>query len=252
MGALRFALPIGAAATGLAVWHLAAALVARPYLLPAPQSVAAAAMRHAPRIGYHATATVAETLLGFALGFAFAALAGYALSRSRTAERLVMPYLVATQAVPVVAVAPLLVYWFGAGMAVKVATAAVIVFFPMLVNTVVGLRHIDPAYRELMRALSADRWQTLRLMEIPAALPVLLGGVRVGITLSVIGAVVGEFLGSDRGLGALVQVAGGQFNDALLFAAILTLVALALGLYALAALAERVLLRGRSLGDAGP
>jgi NitT/TauT family transport system permease protein len=120
-----------------------------------------------------------------------------------------------------------------------------IVFFPMLVNTVVGLRNIDPAYRQLMRALSANDWQNLTLLEIPAALPYLLGGLRVGVTLSVIGAVVGEFLGSDRGLGTLVQVARGQFNDALTFAALLTLVALALTLYGAAAGVEHVLTRNR-------
>jgi len=115
----------------------------------------------------------------------------------------------------------------------------------MLISTVVGLRHIDPAGRELMRALSATRRQTLIHLEIPAALPILLGGIKVGVTLSVIGAVVGEFLGSDRGLGTLIDVARGQFNDALMFAGLLALITVAFTLYGTAAGIEKILLRHR-------
>jgi NitT/TauT family transport system permease protein len=238
------ALPTGVLLLALA-WFAAARAINAPYLLPTPTAVLSSLFDNRSLIAWHAAATVVEIACGFGIGCLLATTLGYVISRSAALDRLIMPYLVASQAVPIVAIAPLLVFWFGSGMSVKIAAAALIVFFPMLVSTIVGLRNIDPTYRELMHALSATRRQTLVHLEIPAALPVLLGGLKVGVTLSVIGAVVGEFLGSDRGLGTLVDVARGQFNNALMFAGLLTLVALALGLYGLATLAERMVLRGR-------
>ncbi len=240
------ALPVGVLAL-LATWSLAASLVDTPYLLPHPTAVLASLASNHSRVAWHAQATLTAVLLGFLLGFVTATVLGYVISRSRALEEVLAPYLVASQAVPVVAIAPLLVYWFGSsGLPVKAVTAALIVFFPVLVNTVVGLRNVDPAYHDLMQVLSARRWQSFWFMELPAALPVLLGGLRVGVTLAVVGAVVGEFLGSDRGLGALIQIAGSQYNDPLMFAALLVLATLALALYGTASVAERVALRNRS------
>ena len=227
------------------VWALASARLAKPYLLPSPAAVVGSWWLHRERILWHTGATAAEIVFGFAVGFLVAAILGYVIYRSPTLDRFLTPYVVASQAVPIVAVAPLLIFWFRAGTPVKVATAALIVFFPMLVTTVVGLRNIPTAYHELMHVLSASRWQTLTALEVPAALPYLLGGVRVGVTLAVIGAVVGEFLGADRGLGHLVQVSKGMYADPLLFASLLTLVGLALSLYGAAAVLERTLLRRR-------
>lgn len=234
-----------AVTVGLGLWSVAARHVDASYLLPTPRAVFESFPANSELIWWHTRATLVEIAVGFAIGFALATVLGYFVSLSRWCEKIVMPYVVASQAIPIVAVAPLLVFLFGNGMSVKIAAAALIVFFPMLVNTVVGMRNIDPAYRQLMRALSATRMQTLIHLEIPAALPVLLGGLRVGVTLSVIGAVVGEFLGSGRGLGTLVNVSRGQYNDALTFAALLTLATLALTLYALAAGLELILMRGR-------
>jgi NitT/TauT family transport system permease protein len=124
----------------------------------------------------------------------------------------------------------------------KVLVSALIVFFPVLVNTVVGLRAVPENLRDLMHSLKASRAQMLRFLEIPSALPVLLGGLRIGATLSVIGAVVGEFVGSDRGLGFLINVGRGQYDTALVFAAIFTLVAMALGLYGAVVVVENRLL----------
>ena len=167
---------------------------------------------------------------------------GYAIARSRLFERLVSPYLVATQAIPIVAIAPLMVIWFGPGIISKVLICALIVFFPVLVNTVVGLRAVPPPLYDLMGSLRATRGQILRMLEVPAALPVLLGGLRIGATLSVIGAVVGELVGSDHGLGFLVNVGRGQYDTALVFVAVFTLIALALTLYGLVSFLERKLL----------
>ncbi|MFN3742823.1 MAG: ABC transporter permease, partial [Anaerolineales bacterium] len=152
---------------------------------------------------------------------------------------------VASQAVPMVAVAPLLVIWFGPGMISKVLICALIVFFPILINTIVGIRGVPRSLYDLMYALHATRWQILRYLEIPAALPVFLGGLRIGATLSVIGAVVGELVGADRGLGFLINVGRGQYDTALVFVSIFMLVFLALTLYGLVMFLERWLLRGR-------
>lgn len=186
--------------------------------------------------------TLGEVLSGLALGASAATILGYFLARSRTFERLLAPYIVASQSVPVVAIAPLLVIWFGPGLLSKVLICALIVFFPVLVNTIVGLRSVPEELYELMRSLQATRWQTARLLEVPAALPVFLGGLRIGATLSVIGAVVGEFVGSDRGLGFLINVGRGQYDTALVFVAIFTLVGMAMGLYGLVVLIEARLL----------
>ena len=154
-------------------------------------------------------------------------------------ETVLQPFLVASQAVPIVAIAPLLVIWFGPGIFSKILICALIVFFPVLVNTVVGLREVPDNLRDLMRSLDATTWQTLRLLEIPAALPVLLGGLRVGAALSVIGAVVGELVGADRGLGFLINVGRGQYDTALVFVGVFTLIILALSLYGLVLLLEK-------------
>jgi NitT/TauT family transport system permease protein len=142
----------------------------------------------------------------------------------------------------VVAIAPLLVIWFGAGLLSKVLIAALIVFFPVLINTIVGLRSVPAGLRDLMRSLQATSWQTFRLLEVPAALPVFLGGLKVGATLAVIGAVVGEFVGADRGLGFLVNLGRGMYDTALVFVAIFTLVTMAMLLYGAVALLESRLL----------
>jgi len=230
----------------LVVWQLAAWLGGLPaFILPSPLLVATRLWESllSGVLEYHTFYTLLEVLLGLLLGSSLATITGYALAKSHALERLISPYLVATQAIPVVAIAPLLVIWFGPGLFSKVLICALIVFFPVLVNTVVGMRAVPQNLRDLMGALRASPAQTLRYLEVPAALPVLLGGLRVGATLSVIGAVVGEFVGSDRGLGFLVNVARGQYDTALVFVAVFTLVALALGLYGLVVLVERKMLR---------
>lgn len=180
--------------------------------------------------------------MGMVVGVSAAVMLGYLLAKSRRVERLISPYLVASQAVPVVAIAPLLVRWFGPGLLSKVLICALIVFFPVLVNTIVGVRSVPEDLHDLMRSLLASRWDTIRLLELPAALPILLGGLRIGATLSVIGAVVGEFVGADRGLGFLINIGRGLYDTTLVFVAIFTLVAMALSLYGLVLLLERRLL----------
>lgn len=235
------------AACGIA-WQAAAALSGLPaFILPGPAGVAERFLEAAAdgSLLRHALYTLEEVLAGMALGVGAAALIGYLLSKSRLAERILAPYIVATQAVPVVAIAPLLFIWLGSGLPTKVLICALIVFFPVLVNTVVGLRSVSANLRELMRSLGATPWQNFLHLELPAALPILLGGLKVGATLSVIGAVVGEFIAPDRGLGFLISVARGQYDTTMVFVGIFALVAMAVSLYALVAWAEGSFLKWR-------
>lgn len=184
--------------------------------------------------------TLKEVLAGLFAGASLAIVLGYFLSRSAALEKLISPILVAGQAVPTVAIAPILIIWFGSGIASKILVCALTVFFPILVNTIIGFRAVPKNLHDLMRSLHASRWQIFRLLEVPASLPVLLGGLRIGATLSVIGAVVGEFVGSDEGLGFLINLGRGQYDMALVFVAIFTLVILALCLYGTVVLVERL------------
>ena len=237
---------------GLLAWQVLVALRNYPsFILPAPLAVGTRfvqALRDGSLLR-HTAVTLAEVLSGLALGVGVATLLGYLLARSLPLERLLSPYIIASQAIPVVAIAPLLVIWFGPGMFSKVLICALIVFFPVLINTVVGVRSVPADLRDLLRSLRATRWQTLRLLEAPAALPVFLGGLRVGATLAVIGAVVGEFVGAKSGLGFLINVGRGLYDTALVFVAVFTLVALALALYGLVAWLESRLLAWQRLPE---
>jgi NitT/TauT family transport system permease protein len=198
---------------------------------------------------YHTLITLQEVIVGLALGLTAATITGYFLAKSRLVERVLAPYIVASQSIPIVAIAPLLVIWLGPGILSKILTSALIVFFPVLVNTIVGLRSVPHELYDLMRALQANAWQRITKLEIPASLPVFLGGLRIGATLAVIGAVVGEFVGADKGLGFLVNVGRGLYDTALVFVAVFTLVLLALGLYGSVVYLENRLLSWQKRND---
>ena len=243
----RIWLLLGSLVFGLAVWQFASSglptFILPPPLLTAQRLLKALADGSLIR---HSLVTLLEVLLGLFFGAGLASLLGYFLAKSRLLERVLAPYLVASQAIPIVAIAPLLVIWFGPGMFSKVLICSLIVFFPVLVNTVVGLRAVPEDLRDLMRSLHATRRQTLRYLELPAALPVLLGGLRIGATLSVIGAVVGEFVGANQGLGFLINVARGQYDTALVFVVVLTLILMAIILYGSVTVLESQWLRWQS------
>jgi NitT/TauT family transport system permease protein len=227
------------------LWSAVVRLAGLPaFILPTPGAVWQRFLQSASdgSLLRHVLVTLQEVLLGLLAGVSAAAALGYALARSPRWERALAPYVVASQSVPIVALAPLLVIWFGPGLLSKTLICALIVFFPVLINAIVGLHNVPSDLRELMRSLRASRWQTLRLLELPAALPVFLGGLRIGATLSVIGAVVGELVGADRGLGFLINVGRGQYDTALVFVAVFALVAMALLLYGLVVLLEARLL----------
>ena len=227
----------------VAIWKLVVIVGNLPvFILPTPETVA---IRFVTAwtdgtIAPHAWTTIVEVALGFAVGAGSGLVAGYALARSLLIERLVSPYLVAAQAIPILALAPLLALWFGPGLLAKVVICGLIVFFPVAIATMVGIRGVDRGLLELGRSLRANRRQVLVTLEVPAALPSILGGLRVGVTLAVVGAIVGEWAGADKGLGLLVNLARGSlFDIPLLFATLVTIALLGIVCYALVVLAER-------------
>ncbi len=236
--------PIAAAFGGFIVlWQAIVVVSGLPaFILPAPGAVGARFVEAWAdgTIAPHAWTTFVEVVLGFAAGGGVGLAVGYALARSRLVERLLSPYLVAAQAVPILALAPLLALWFGPGLLAKVVICGLIVFFPVAIATMVGIRSVDRGLLELGRSLRASRRQVLTTLEIPAALPAILGGLRVGVTLAVVGAIVGEWAGADQGLGLLVNLARGSlFDIPLLFATLATIALLGIACYLVVVLMER-------------
>jgi NitT/TauT family transport system permease protein len=238
------------AAAALFVWKLIVVLGGYPaFILPAPEVVAARLVRAIGdgTLEPHVAATLLEIALGFAIGSLAAVVIGYALARSRLVERLLSPYLVAAQATPILALAPLLALWFGTGLLSKVVICALIVFFPVAVATMVGIRSVDRGLLEMGRSFGATPRQVLTKLEIPGALPSIFGGIRVGATLAVVGAIIGEWAGGDVGLGVLINLARGSlFDTPLLFATLACIAALGVGFYLLITVLEH-----RLVGDRG-
>ena len=219
-----------------------------PFILPPPAAVLGrfASAWLDGTMTPHAVATLVEVALGFALGGGIALVVGYGLGRSAFVARLISPYIVAAQATPILALAPVLALWFGPGLLSKVIICALIVFFPIAVSVMVGIRSVDAGLLELGRSLRASPGQVLRTLEIPAALPAIFGGIRIGITLAVVGAIVGEWAGAERGLGVLINLARGSlFDTPLMFATLLTIAAIGVALYVLVVLIERRLVGRR-------
>jgi NitT/TauT family transport system permease protein len=250
-GVARDLLPVlVGAAIFLAAWKLIVLLGNfQTFVLPAPEVVAIRLLRAWTdgTIEPHVATTLVEIALGFVVGAGLALPVGYLLARSRLAERVISPYLVAAQATPILALAPLIALWFGTGLASKVIICALIVFFPVAVATMVGIRSVDGELLEMGRAFRASRAQVVTLLEIPGALPSIFGGIRVGATLAVIGAIIGEWAGGETGLGVLINLARGSlFDTPLLFATLVTIAAVGVTFYLVIILAER-----RLVGDRG-
>lgn len=249
-GALSALAPALVGAALLLGWQLTTqAGVVSAFLLPAPgvvlhSLVTSVADGVIPR---YAATTLIESLSGFAIGAVIALPTGYLIARSRTLAATLEPYLAASQAVPAVALAPLLVLWLGYGLPPVAALCALIVFFPAAVNTTLGFRTLDRDILDAARIDGAGRWALLRHIEAPLALPSMLAGLRASLTLSVTGAVVGEFVLGDQGLGGLLTIARGNFDAPLVFATLFALALLATALYGLARLIERLLISFESL-----
>ncbi|MEO8625408.1 MAG: ABC transporter permease [Candidatus Limnocylindrales bacterium] len=226
-------------------WKAVVVLANLPvFILPAPEVVAARFVEAWAdgTMWPHAAATLLEIGLGFVIGAGLAVAVGYLLARSRFAERLLSPYIVAAQVTPVLVLAPFVALWLGTGLSLKLAICALIVFFPVAIATMVGIRSVDKRLLEMGHSLRATPRQILVKLELPAALPQILGGMRVGVTLAVVGAIVAEWAGPDRGLGVLIILARGSlFDIPLMFAALATIILIGLTLYLMVLLVERAL-----------
>jgi NitT/TauT family transport system permease protein len=228
------------------LWQLLVVLFDVPsWLLPSPLTIWTTFLKDASMLGRHVVATGTGAVGGLIIG----AVGGIALAvlmvQSRLLERILMPLLVIDQSIPKMALAPIFVIWFGAGMMSRIVIATVISFFPMIVNTVRGMKSVDPRVNQLMETLSARRWHVLTKVKMPNAVPYVFVGLKVAVPLAIIGAVLAEFMQADSGLGYVVLIAVGNVNTPLVFVAVLLMAALSLGLFALVSIVEALILRRR-------
>lgn len=223
-----------------------------PLVLPGPGRVfeSLADSITSGSIFQHLAITLVEILAGFALGSLIGGGLGLLLAQSPTLLRVANPYIVASQAVPKLALAPIFALWFGFGLTPKIFIAALIAFFPLLENTTRGLTEVDRDQLELFRVLRADRRKVFTKLRIPNAMPYIFTGLRVAMILAVVGAVVGEYVGANQGLGALIIASQGSFKTSQMFAVVIVITAVGVLLYKLVEIAESVYLR-RTYGDGG-
>lgn len=203
------------------------------FLLPSPFKVldSYVSMALSGRLFFHTWVTTVETLSGFFIGALIGVVLGYIVSKSKTADYILSPFIIAAQTTPKLALAPLFLIWFGFGLISKIFITALIVFFPIFVNTAVAIKSINPNLKALMKLVHANKWQVFKNLELPSSLPILFAGFKTGITLAIVGAVVGEFVGASAGLGYLIIFGTGQLNTGIVFTAIVQLVLVSLILY---------------------
>jgi NitT/TauT family transport system permease protein len=207
-GSAAFVLRLLFIAALLGAWEWAVTYFQTPaYIVPAPTSIAHAMYNGIASNLYvnHIGATVSETLLGFVFGCALAFMLGTVVALSRNVEYYLYPIIIMFQAMPKVALVPLILVWFGLGLTSKVISAALVAFFPLMVNTIVGLRSADEDRVNLMRSLSASRWQIFRMLQLPNAMPFIFAGLEIAMIFALIGAIVAELISAEKGLGMLMQ-----------------------------------------------
>ncbi len=241
---VRYGMPILTLVVLVIVWEVVVRSLSLPkFLLPAPSAVYEATLSRAHEFPFHTWVTLYETLLGFVLAAGIGVVLAILITYSRVLQHTIFPLLVVTQAVPKVALAPLLLLWLGYGDAPKVLVAFLVSFFPVVVNVAAGLKAVEPEVIDLSRSLSASEWQTFRKVRFPSALPYFFSGLKVAITLSLIGAVIGEFVGADQGLGYMIVVSSAHVNTSLAFGAIFILGVMGIVLFFGVEMAERVFCR---------
>ncbi len=245
--------PLLTALAAIAAWEAWIRASGTPqYLAPSPSAVAAALAADPSRFLGAGAVSLRHALGGLLLGAGGAFALGAAMAHARAVERTLYPLAILVKVTPVVAVAPLLVIWLGFGDGPKYAVAALIAFFPVLVNTVAGLRDADPAALDWFRSMDASRWRTFLRLRLPSSLPYLFAALRVSIPLALIGAVVAEWMAADSGAGRLIAIAHADYDTAALFGAVVVLAACGLAMTAAVALLERRLLAWRGAGRAPP
>jgi NitT/TauT family transport system permease protein len=228
----------------LIVWEMAAKNMSE-LILPSP-SIIFSTLLEGIKSGYfmpHIMRTMAEVLLGLLFGGLFGFLAAILMGEIQIIRKLFFPYVIASQAVPKLALAPLFILWFGFGMTSKVVITALICFFPLLENTVTAIQYTDKQKQELFRMLGASRWKTLLHLKIPAGMPGIIAGLRVAVVLAIVGAVVGEFIGGSEGLGAVIVASQGMMDTPLMFASLILLTIIGMLLYQLVNVMEKKWIR---------
>ena len=236
----KFVVPVAILLIVLGIWEGVVHLFEMPrYILPAPSKIVVTLFTEHAQLLKHTLVTLEEMLLGFVLAVSIGVPLAVLMFEFPALEKALYPYVIGSQTVPVFAIAPLLVLWLGFGIASKVVMAALIVFFAIVLNTLDGLKSTDPDTVDLFRILRATRWQILWKVRIPSALPFIFSGAKIGISISTIGAVIGEWVGAKAGLGYLMLYANGQLQISLVFAAIFCLTILGLSLFGVMTLLER-------------
>ena len=227
----------------LVIWELGVQVWDIPkWQLPSPSAIGQELAASRSLLLEHTLVTLEEIVLGFIAALASGLVLATAIAYSRILERSVYPIVIASQTVPIIAIAPLLLIWVGYGIAPKVIVVALICFYPIAVNTVDGLKAVDPDMVNMMKTLGASRWQVFTKLQMPTAMPYMFSGIKVGISVSVIAAVIGEWVGASAGLGYLITYSQPLFLTARVFAAIVVLSAMGISLFVLASVVERMML----------
>ena len=227
----------------LVIWELGVQVWDIPkWQLPSPSAIGQELAASRSLLLEHTLVTLEEIVLGFIAALASGLVLATAIAYSRILERSVYPIVIASQTVPIIAIAPLLLIWVGYGIAPKVIVVALICFYPIAVNTVDGLKAVDPDMVNMMKTLGASRWQVFTKLQMPTAMPYMFSGIKVGISVSVIAAVIGEWVGASAGLGYLITYSQPLFLTDRVFAAIVVLSAMGISLFVLASVVERLML----------
>ncbi|MDA1128232.1 MAG: ABC transporter permease [Chloroflexi bacterium] len=227
----------------VAIWELWVQLADVPrWQLPPPSEIAKELVSSSGLLWTHTVVTLKEIVFGFLAALAAGLILASGIAYSRVLERSVYPIVIASQTVPVIAIAPLLLIWVGYGLTPKIIIVALICFYPISVNTVDGLKAVDPDMVNMLRTLGASRWQVFTKLQIPSALPFIFSGVKIGISVSVIAAVIGEWVGASEGLGYLITYSQPLFLTARVFAAIFVLSVMGIALFVLAVVVERLMM----------
>jgi putative hydroxymethylpyrimidine transport system permease protein len=245
---IQWVVPMVLLGLGLVLWEVLVWIRDTPaWMLPPPSAIGQSLIDDRAMLFEHSLATAQAALIGFGIAFMVGVGSAIAITSTPILERSLYPVIIATNAIPVIAIAPLLLIWFGYGLTPKIIVVALICFFPIAVNTIDGLRSVDREMVNLLRSLGASRWATFRLVRFPMSLPYVFSGTRIAAAVSVIGALVAEWVGSSAGLGYLMIRAGSQFLTDRVFAAIFIAAIMGITMFVAISLLERWLLPWRRL-----
>ena len=235
--------PLGGTLLFIALWELGVRIFKAPmYLLPPPSTILQVFIDEFPKLLYHGWVTTYEMLVGYGLAVGIAVPLAVGITASQRFDRFVMPTMLFFQVIPKIAIAPLFLVWFGVGTLPKVLVAFLISFFPIVIDAAVGLRSMSSEMNDLARSMGATRWQVFARYRLPTSLPYLFSGLKVAATLAIAGAVVGEFVGADKGLGYLLLVTNSNLETPLMFATILALTIIGLVFFYAVEFLEKLLI----------